>query len=357
MVIGAVTLNMVPIGLVLKEKRTSKEENEDKESADQLLECVKLEGGGLDADKDVATASDFQTTGCQENVARASGMEADMTMNASSNNNTTHEKRQDGSGNAAGEATPFLESLIGHTQTGEISRTLKDHTAYRCKWEDHAETTYTVREADENRNCDLRDEECSQPDKDYGGWSAGRIFQSALAFIHFEVLIKEPLFSMLYLSSCLLVFVVVGGWALFVVLYAVEHGIDLSRAAYLPTSGASRRHPCIHHNLRHPLVPAKMEHRDLPRIRRHLRSVPLPADALRFVHLPRGDVVLHRVWSLRSQRLSGSGDVPDSVAGEFQRREQYFPFRRRGGICPFWIRCRYTCTTVIVAQILATTII
>ncbi|XP_041454546.1 uncharacterized protein LOC121407500 [Lytechinus variegatus] len=59
-----------------------------------------------------------------------------------------------------------------------------------------------------------------------------------LTFFHIDVLIKEPLFSLFYLPCVFLLFLVTGGWALFIVVYALDHGIDIARGTYLATSGA-----------------------------------------------------------------------------------------------------------------------
>lgn len=68
--------------------------------------------------------------------------------------------------------------------------------------------------------------------------TSGKNGSTCLTFFYLDVLIKEPLFAIFYLPSVLLLFLVTGGWALFVVVYALDHGIDIARGTYLATSGA-----------------------------------------------------------------------------------------------------------------------
>ena len=68
--------------------------------------------------------------------------------------------------------------------------------------------------------------------------TSGKNGSTCLTFFYLDVLIKEPLFAIFYLPSVLFLFLVTGGWALFVVVYALDHGIDIARGTYLATSGA-----------------------------------------------------------------------------------------------------------------------
>ncbi|XP_041454570.1 monocarboxylate transporter 9-like [Lytechinus variegatus] len=206
LVVGALVLNMLPIGLVLKDPRNSPRIPSPVEEREQEQFMQVITSGTEEYDQ--ITSSENNRVGSQ------------------------HDQRDD-----------HLMIKSGQRQAGE------DDGVNQCQGPELSSETFVASIGDA-KHTQVEEPEIYLDERDMIGqlsqYSAssslnrtdGSMVSSCLALFHFDVLIKEPLFSLLFLPSVLLTFLVTGGWALFIVKYAVEHGIDIARGTYLATSGA-----------------------------------------------------------------------------------------------------------------------
>ncbi|XP_071504291.1 monocarboxylate transporter 3-like [Diadema antillarum] len=86
--------------------------------------------------------------------------------------------------------------------------------------------------------CNGNDSECKVKDRKEGRRSCRMILDQVLTVLGLKVLCMEPSFTLFFLSSQILYDTVFIGWALFMVSYAIDVGIDASSAVYLPIAGA-----------------------------------------------------------------------------------------------------------------------
>nr|XP_054754816.1 monocarboxylate transporter 9-like isoform X2 [Lytechinus pictus] len=207
LVMGALVLNMLPIGLVLRDPRNSPRTQSPVEEREKEQFMQVITSGTEEYDQ--ITSSENNGVGSQ------------------------HDQRDD-----------HLMIKSGQRQAAE------DDGVIQCQGPELSSETFVASIRDLKRT--QVEEPEIYPDKrdmigqlsQYSASSSlvrttdGSMVSPCLALFHFDVLTKEPLFSLLFLPSVLLTFLVTGGWALFIVKYAVEHGIDIARGTYLATSGA-----------------------------------------------------------------------------------------------------------------------
>ncbi|XP_798226.2 monocarboxylate transporter 9 isoform X1 [Strongylocentrotus purpuratus] len=216
MVVGALVLNMIPIGLVLKVPRTRPggKSPEEKRELDPFMLVKACETQEY---VQIPSAKDMTSDACPDDEDTQGDGHSTMVNGRRLTGENESMIQRDG---------PVLSSEantapICDTEIARCPQSAEDTSLYTGRTDKARQLSHNSKSSSE----DIRMVE-------------GSIISSCLSIFHFDVLIKEPLFSILLIPSTLLSFLVTGGWVLFVVLYAVEHGIDIARGTYLTTSGA-----------------------------------------------------------------------------------------------------------------------